>query len=475
MAGGGLASWAASRGIVVSPGLDFLATLESGRRGVRALLPVDPQDMLCLVPLEACPGHELWLDELGCATTTATTATTPPTTTPTTITPATTAAEKGASSDCKLQEDVLKAVSSSIGKGVLGCSLMLLHELGLGGSSVHAPYLETIPAEFSSLPFFTAAELEVLKGTSVDESLRLGDSVSGAACRLRAPQRWRGEPEARQHFEQTVGPLLEQWPQWWLDRSFRSFQRALGAVLSRGFMCQGQGPFLVPFADAFNHATTGKNHCRLEGCVADGLAFVMRAIRPAAAGDEVFNTYGPLPSARLLGSFGFVGQGWNPHDFLALLSGAQRCLEASKVAGRQQALALLRVLYRRLAARAARAAARGIVARRAVRRTSTKRKQASCNNNNNNDNNKTTLTATTTRFASATLRMACGALALALRRLPPVEAGSEPQRPTLAAALALRSAERAALAALRTRLSSLLMRRRSSWVPRSTAHAQALQ
>lgn len=69
---------------------------------------------------------------------------------------------------------------------------------------------------------------------------------------------------------------------------------------------------MVPFADAFNHATIGTNECQLEGCAVEGLAFVMRAIRSVPAGHEIFNTYGPLPSARLLSSFGFVTGGHWP-------------------------------------------------------------------------------------------------------------------------------------------------------------------
>lgn len=65
---------------------------------------------------------------------------------------------------------------------------------------------------------------------------------------------------------------------------------------------------MVPFADAFNHAGLGWNQCQLEGRAAEGLAFVMRSIRAVPAGEEVFNTYGPLPSAHLLTSFGFVGR-----------------------------------------------------------------------------------------------------------------------------------------------------------------------
>lgn len=57
-----LLRWAKGRGIVTHPGLAFYTPTATGR-GVRALENVDPDELLCLVPLEACCGHELWLPE----------------------------------------------------------------------------------------------------------------------------------------------------------------------------------------------------------------------------------------------------------------------------------------------------------------------------------------------------------------------------------------------------------------------------
>ena len=58
-----LTSWAAGRGIVLNRGLAFYSATASGR-GVRALEDLEQDDLLCLVPLEACVGHELWLEEV---------------------------------------------------------------------------------------------------------------------------------------------------------------------------------------------------------------------------------------------------------------------------------------------------------------------------------------------------------------------------------------------------------------------------
>ncbi|CAE7286339.1 setd6, partial [Symbiodinium sp. CCMP2456] len=256
--------------------LDFYTPTTSGR-GVRAKTEVEKDDLLCLVPLEACPGHELWLEPSG---------------------------EANSAAD---------AVRSAFGPGVLGCSLLLLRELGLGKDSLQVPFLETIPPEMTNLPYLEEDELRWLEGTTLAALGHL-DQHREEGGRMLTPQHWRGAPEARMHFDHTLLPFLELHHCWWPDRSFESFQRALGAVLSRGFFCNGRGPFMVPFADAFNHATPGTNHCHLEGCAEDGLAFVMRGVKGAASGQEVFNTYGPLSSGRLFASFGFVGAE-NPHDY----------------------------------------------------------------------------------------------------------------------------------------------------------------
>eukprot|EP00435_Cladocopium_sp_Y103_P042408 s622_g11.t1 len=282
-----LLRWAKGRGIVTHPGLSFYTPTATGR-GVRALEDVDPDELLCLVPLEACCGHELWLPE----------------------------SEVDPSVAC-----LASTLRARFGRGVLSCALMLLREFGLGAQSVHAEFLKTIPETYSNLPYLCAEEFRELQGTALELRLK------SKAPSLARPHCWR-EEETRQHFCESIRPFLEQHQDYWRDRSFGSFQRALGAVLSRGFLSQGRGPFMVPFADAFNHATLGTNGCQLEGCAADGLAFVMRQVRHVAQGEETFNTYGPLPSAQLFSSFGFAGDTLNPYDGRNCFNLALRYLKA---------------------------------------------------------------------------------------------------------------------------------------------------
>ncbi|OLP98950.1 N-lysine methyltransferase SETD6 [Symbiodinium microadriaticum] len=246
--------------------------------------------------------------------------------------------------------------------------LLLLRELGLGKDSLQAPFLETIPAELTNLPYLEEDALQWLEGTTLTVLGQLGRQEE-EGVRLLTPQHWRGAPEARMHFDQTLLPFLELHGHWWQDRSFESFQRALGAVLSRGFFCNGRGPFMVPFADAFNHATPGTNHCHLEGCAEDGLAFVMRGVKGAASGQEVFNTYGPLSSGRLFASFGFVGAE-NPHDYNVIKLAELLLHQPQSFGDRQQRLAkdarAARVLLASVRrGRAARAGVRQNVRRRA--------------------------------------------------------------------------------------------------------------
>ncbi|CAL1140259.1 unnamed protein product, partial [Cladocopium goreaui] len=59
----------------------------------------------------------------------------------------------------------------------------------------------------------------------------------------------------------------------------------------------------------------------------------MRQVRPVAQGEEIFNTYGPLPSAQLFSSFGFAGDRLNPYDGRNCFNLAQRYLKAQERKG----------------------------------------------------------------------------------------------------------------------------------------------
>ncbi|KAI8376131.1 uncharacterized protein BYT42DRAFT_573524 [Radiomyces spectabilis] len=66
---------------------------------------------------------------------------------------------------------------------------------------------------------------------------------------------------------------------------------------------------MVPMADMLNHKT-GFNNARL---FHEPEALQMRAIKPIAAGDQIYNTYGDLCNADLLRKYGFADEN-NPFD-----------------------------------------------------------------------------------------------------------------------------------------------------------------
>jgi len=398
-----LVLWAASRGIVTHPHLDYLAPSGAAGLGVHALAPIETGELLCLVPLEACPCHELWVEEVSAGSVPAT-------------------------------------VRAAVGTGVLGCALLLLREHGLGARSLHAVYIESLPIRFSNLLYFSDEDLCELRGTAML-------TQRGPSSAL-APETWCGERDARHHFEGAIRPFLYCHPDWWPDASFDTFRWATAAVLSRGIFCEGRGPFLVPFADAFNHAFLGDNHCQVEGDAAAGLAFVVRAVRPADVGVQLFNSYGSLPSSTLLATFGFVSLAPNPHDGVEVVRGLELLAATDNMSTRKLMAVGLRGLCSKLTDAMA----------------SSRRWSAGC---------RTTCHPPSCRARSVRSFVANGALRCGLRIVQTAlgcyaggaaaddasEALTEP-RATRANAINLRAAEKRVLELLEWRLKVRLLRRR---------------
>ena len=76
---------------------------------------------------------------------------------------------------------------------------------------------------------------------------------------------------------------------------------------------------VAPLLDNFNHdhgaATQVKIHCAPDG---SPLSLRVVAGTPAAAGEQIFLSYGPKSSEALLANYGFVPEGRNPHDRVTL-------------------------------------------------------------------------------------------------------------------------------------------------------------
>lgn len=180
-------------------------------------------------------------------------------------------------------------------------ALCLLKESLKGEESKFHVYLKSLRDTPRNLVRFSADERLELSGTSLDWAKNATD----------------GE----ENFLSTISPFIETAPEHFPKKvTYPMFQRAMAVVLSRGFHLNKQGPFLVPFADSLNHHCEHP-HTKLEGTFDCGnIGFVMRAEKDVYPGEEVFNTYGNLPSHQLLQTFGFVPKHKNPHDVYAFSS-----------------------------------------------------------------------------------------------------------------------------------------------------------
>ena len=107
----------------------------------------------------------------------------------------------------------------------------------------------------------------------------------------------------RKTWERDILPALTaaQWPADCL--ALPAFTRAVELTASRSFDVEDSYlPVLVPAVDLCNHAVSSP--CTTLAC--EGDAFVYRAARDIAAGEEVTTTYGDLSDAALFHTYGFV-------------------------------------------------------------------------------------------------------------------------------------------------------------------------
>lgn len=233
------------------------------------------------------------------------------------------------------------------------------HELALGADSVWAEYLDACPSSPVPVallwdPVEDQDALAWLRGTAVEREMRkLGyDKVRtrtdvhalGQLClpeKSLPAQRW-----IERFYNECAGNLYATAS---VSRpSLPLFLHACSLVASRAFQIDTYHTLaLVPFADTFNHSDSPHVHlasdhwvcsvcgaldeCPHDGQQSDGAC--LPGISPAAstapaadtcdmvserfvpAGEEIFNTYGPLSNAQLLASYGFVLEA-NEHEHL---------------------------------------------------------------------------------------------------------------------------------------------------------------
>eukprot|EP00741_Cyanophora_paradoxa_P008124 tig00001264_g7861.t1 len=172
-------------------------------------------------------------------------------------------------------------------------AMFLLLERGRGAESRWGPYIAALPRRFELPLFWDEADVALLRGTRAEREVR---RVREWAANLEGPLAARaGElaPELR-----GVGAGEVRW--------------ALGAVWSRAFGFAAAAPRhlhyrLAPFFDLMNHAPTGRTNTVRSETAGGGLRLAAR--RRIAAGEQVFNCYGPHPTTATLANWGFVVEG----------------------------------------------------------------------------------------------------------------------------------------------------------------------
>ena len=234
-----LLAWLHSQpGAIVHPALDLFGVRADGERGVFAMGPIATGEVLLRLPpsavLSACEG-------IGCEW---------------------------------MPEELRRA---DVSPGVRAALYLLRHSALGPAHSPWAAYFASLPEDIDTVESWSAAELDALRGTAAHDDLaRISDPATGAIVGA-----------ATYLWTRQLAPLVLRHPTLWPGASLESFVRAWAIVSTRGFWrgagAAARGPYLLPAMDLLNHSRANP----ATSLVDDDPAFVMVALRPIAAGEEV--------------------------------------------------------------------------------------------------------------------------------------------------------------------------------------------
>lgn len=200
----------------------------------------------------------------------------------------------------------LKAASAELAGDVaseepwVGTCVALMHEIAVGAESRWGPYIRLLPETFNTPVMWPEGQAEELLG---------GTGLLGRIGRDVVDSCW----------NEIVRPAVEAHPgMFGLDKGgpdaaalerMRGLFLRCGSIINAYSFTREDDTFIAPMADMLNHKTVDHN-AQLwdEGDdeALDGGDLIFRSIRPIAAGEEIYNTYGELSDAELLRKYGFI-------------------------------------------------------------------------------------------------------------------------------------------------------------------------
>lgn len=212
--------------------------------------------------------------------------------------------------------DIRRSILVCVEDPWLSLILAMVYEHQLGSASRWKVYFEVLPTSFDTLMYWSEDELQKLEGSAVlnkigkaaaDETFRqhLVPVIKDNSAAFSAEALSENDIVALCHrmgsiimayaFDlESTAPRTEEDDGWEEDSD-------AGAILQKG---------MIPLADMLN-ADADRNNARL---FYEDDKVVMKTIKPVQAGEELYNDYGPLPSADVLRRYGYVTNNYAKHD-----------------------------------------------------------------------------------------------------------------------------------------------------------------
>ncbi|KAK3074636.1 Ribosomal lysine N-methyltransferase 4 [Teratosphaeriaceae sp. CCFEE 6253] len=204
----------------------------------------------------------------------------------------------------------------------LGLILAMAYECRQGSQSKWRSYFDVLPETFDTLMFWSADELKSLEGSAVLGKIGMATADTAFTEQLL--------PVMKQHA--TIFMTSE-----FSDAELLALCHRMGSVImAYAFDLERPSPDpahdqedgweedqeesgsgakgMIPLADMLN-ADADRNNAKL---FYEEDRVVMKSIQPIKAGEEIFNDYGPLPSADVLRRYGYVTSNYAKYDVVEI-------------------------------------------------------------------------------------------------------------------------------------------------------------
>ncbi|OCL05028.1 SET domain-containing protein [Glonium stellatum] len=200
--------------------------------------------------------------------------------------------------------------------------LVMLYEYMRGANSPWKPYFDVLPTEFNTLMFWAEDELAELQASAVRGKI--------------------GREGADNLFKEMMMPIIRENQGAFFPREIQAnyalsdadllaLAHRMGSTImayafdiepvelnkevdEEGYASEEEDEALpkgmVPLADMLN-ADADRNNARL---FYESNVLTMKALKPIAAGEEIFNDYGPLPRSDLLRRYGYITANYAQYD-----------------------------------------------------------------------------------------------------------------------------------------------------------------